>query len=339
MKVRAVFPIIAVVVLFASYAQAQGWVTAPPLYGTFHLTTGFTPDPHSVWAEAGGSYQAASLGTPTNCVGMIMIGQPDVRVHYTAGAGHPLRFYVESSGDTTLIVNGPDGSWHCNDDAVELNAIVDFQYAVSGQYDIWIGVWNSTAIFPATLYITEILTNGPYGETPTEGASATVDPATHDATTPASGEEESEFHYQDGDVVTRLNVGVDLLTGVGETSQFLEALIVPIGVGFGYYPVDRVSVDLDAAGTIHGDEGFTNLNAGLGSHFYLIPELFVRGAVPIAFDPFVVNGLFGTGVDILVADGTSVTTEVGITYPLTCDSDVSCGGGSLTFGGGTAFSF
>lgn len=339
MKVRAVFPIIAVFSLLTSNALAQGWVTAPPLYGTFHLTAGFTPDPHSVWAEAGGSWEAASLGTPANCVGMIMIGQPDVRVHFTAGTGYPLRFYVESTGDTTLIVNGPDGSWHCNDDAVELSHVVDFQYAMSGQYDIWIGVWNSTAIFPATLYITEILTNGPYGETPTAGTSRTIDPAMPDDTTSASREEESEFHYQDGDIVTRLNVGVDLLTGVGETSQFLEALSVPIELGFGYYPVDRISVDLGAAGTIHGDEGFTNLSAGLGSHIYVIPELFIRAAAPIVFDPFSVNGLFGTGVDILVADGTSVTTEVGFTYPLTCDNDVSCGGGALTFGGGTAFAF
>jgi hypothetical protein len=134
----------AAILLSAAVATAQQpWVTAEPLYGTHAVNTGFLPDPMSVAVVAGGGDQAAAIGAPATCVGMITATQPDVRVNFTAGS-LPLSFFVNAGIDTTLVVNAPDGSWHCNDDSNGLNPMVRFDAPPSGQYDIWVGVWTAT---------------------------------------------------------------------------------------------------------------------------------------------------------------------------------------------------
>ena len=147
-------------VAFAGLAFAQGWVTATPLYGTHAVTAGFTPDPMSVSVTAGGSEPASAIGAPSNCLGSIVSAQPDVRVNYTAGS-FPLRFYVVSGADTTLIVNAADGTWHCNDDFSGYNPAVDIPSPPSGQYDIWVGTYSG-GTGAAMFYITELPSvNGP----------------------------------------------------------------------------------------------------------------------------------------------------------------------------------
>lgn len=67
----------------------------------------------------------------------------------------PLVFRTLSSVDTTLIINGPDGSWSCDDDSYgDLDAEVRFNRPQGGTYDVWVGTFGgSTAA--ATLLITE----------------------------------------------------------------------------------------------------------------------------------------------------------------------------------------
>jgi hypothetical protein len=154
------------VTVLAGALFAQNFA-AEPLYGTHNLNTGFTPDPQAVSVQAGGDTDASTLGLvdPTGgpCRGYITVAQPDVRLNFTSGTTFPLRFYVQSTADTTLLVNMPDASWRCNDDAVGLNPVVDIPVGAvqTGQYDIWVGTYNPGTSQAATMYFTELTTNGP----------------------------------------------------------------------------------------------------------------------------------------------------------------------------------
>jgi hypothetical protein len=127
--------------------------TLAPNYGEIALTSGFTPDPHQVAVQAGGTYQAYQI---PNCTGFISTA-PDYRVNFTAGdAGLPLIFSVQSDADTTLVINDAGGNWVCNDDTNGLNPAVTFSAPTSGQYDVWVGTFSEGSTQPSTLSVSEL---------------------------------------------------------------------------------------------------------------------------------------------------------------------------------------
>lgn len=128
---------------------------ANPTYTTLNLTTGFQPDPQTVSVQSGGPINAQNINSA--CQGFIA-NAPDVRVQYTAGNTYPLIISVASSADTTLVVNGPDGQWYCDDDSGVngMNPQVRFVHPSSGQYDIWIGTYGSSNLQPAQLNVSEV---------------------------------------------------------------------------------------------------------------------------------------------------------------------------------------
>ena len=133
----------------------------PPNYGEVTLASGFTPDPASVSITSGGPVNVATLGLGGACSGYAT-SAPDFELSYTSGSFSLLRFYFESSGDTTLIINGPTGQWYCVDDSFgTLNPTIDFQNPSSGVYDIWVGSYASGELIPGVLYITEVSGNHP----------------------------------------------------------------------------------------------------------------------------------------------------------------------------------
>lgn len=141
-------------------AAAQSYGAGPdyslsPAYGTINLNAGFTPDPRVIQLEAGGSISAQN-NVSSSCRGWIAQA-PDVRLNYRAG-DLPLYLSVSAGSDTTLVVNGPDGSWYCDDDGGVngLNPALRFGSPQSGQYDIWIGTYSSGALQRARLYISEL---------------------------------------------------------------------------------------------------------------------------------------------------------------------------------------
>ena len=143
--------------LSAGAALAQDY-NQNPTYGSVQLTSGFTPDPYQVNLQSGGSINAATaLGQQNSaCVGNIA-SAPDYRLNYTNGR-YPLIISVASSADTTLVINGPDGRWYCDDDGGVngLNPMVRFNTPASGQYDIWVGTYGGNNLNPATLNISEV---------------------------------------------------------------------------------------------------------------------------------------------------------------------------------------
>ena len=121
-----------------------------PNYGSVTLKAGFNPDPFTKTLTAGGSIKT-KLGGVTAHVSKA----PDFKLHYTAGS-YPLRIYVESKGDTTLLVNLPDGTWVANDDrGRDKNPQIFIEKPKSGRYDIWVGTFGPKNV-DATLKISEL---------------------------------------------------------------------------------------------------------------------------------------------------------------------------------------
>ncbi|MEQ9662889.1 MAG: hypothetical protein RLN87_10110 [Parasphingopyxis sp.] len=138
-------------------AAAQDY-SLDPAYGTVDLEVGFLPDPHRVDLQSGGTIDAGeAIGG--ECIGFIA-DAPDFRLNYTAG-DLPLFIRSQSEEDTTLVVNGPDGNWSCNDDGpAGLDPEVVFTSPASGQYDIWVGTFGEPANYAAQLQISEIPSAG-----------------------------------------------------------------------------------------------------------------------------------------------------------------------------------
>ncbi len=121
-------------------------------YGSITLNAGFTPDPYRVNVRSGGRISASNVSS--GCAGTIS-DAPDFELTYNAGS-LPLVLRTASERDTTLVVNGPDGQWYCDDDSGEgLNAQVSFSKPQSGTYDIWVGSYGD-GIHDAQLQITEL---------------------------------------------------------------------------------------------------------------------------------------------------------------------------------------
>jgi hypothetical protein len=140
--------------LLAVPAQAQD-VNAAPAYGTVTLTAGFAQDPRSVGIQAGGAIFGGNVDDA--CYGYISY-QPSLNVQYDAG-NLPLYISAASDGDTTLIVNAPDGSWHCNDDAEGqgLNPGIAFDHPQSGLYNVWVGTLQAgNGYEPTMVHISEL---------------------------------------------------------------------------------------------------------------------------------------------------------------------------------------
>jgi hypothetical protein len=133
------------VTFVATGLQAQD-LGGEPLHGTVQLIGGFTPDPWITDIVPGGDTAVADLGA--GCTGFIYEAQPDLRVEYTQAAS-TFGIFVNSSVDTTLVVNDPEGNWHCSDDAEFLdnsNPGIAFNEPLGGVYDIWVGTYGDIGL-------------------------------------------------------------------------------------------------------------------------------------------------------------------------------------------------
>lgn len=149
-KRLSVLALVAALTATAAPAVAQD-ASQNANFGARRLSAGFTPDPYSIDVVAGGSIDASRLGG--SCVGKIS-NAPDFELTYSAG-GLPLAFRTRSGEDTTLVINGPDGRWYCDDDSWgDGDAQVIFRNPQSGVYDVWIGTYGDSPASGA-LIITE----------------------------------------------------------------------------------------------------------------------------------------------------------------------------------------
>lgn len=145
-----------------------------PTYGSTSLSAGFTPDPFSVPVFSGGDINASYV-EGADCIGYAA-ASPDFRLQWT-GSGPFLRMYFEGEGqddDTVLLINRPDGSWICNDDANDstINPLVQIDQPEEGQYDIWVASYDDGQYFQGRLFISELSSEGPVsgGSSETNGS-------------------------------------------------------------------------------------------------------------------------------------------------------------------------
>lgn len=130
-------------------------VTQPASFGSARLSSGFTPDPYRIDIYSGGSIDASTIAN--GCVGMVARA-PDFELTYSAG-GLPLIFGVTSEADTTLVINGPDGRWYCDDDSGDgSNPLMRIPNPPSGVYDVYVGAYGGDS-GASQLYVTELESN------------------------------------------------------------------------------------------------------------------------------------------------------------------------------------
>lgn len=143
---------------FGSQVTAQSRLNiggAQANFGVHALRPGFLPDPRVINVVSGGNIDARALGLGPGCVGWVT-ARPDAIVRLT-GTSSRLRFFVTAPGDTTLLVNTAGGRWICNDDSYGgTNPTVDVPNAGAGQYDVWIGSYQSGQQVRGQLQITEL---------------------------------------------------------------------------------------------------------------------------------------------------------------------------------------
>ena len=136
-------------------------VNGEPHFGTHRLRAGFTPDPHEISITAGGSVDVSYLRG--DCVGHASL-RPDAQLFWSGRSDYiTFRFLPDQDGDdTTLIINAPDGSWHCNDDAYSgtLDPALTFNNPAEGRYDIWVGTYHDGEFISGKLIVTELETAG-----------------------------------------------------------------------------------------------------------------------------------------------------------------------------------
>lgn len=128
-------------------------VNATPNYGDITLAPGFMPDPHMVSLRAGGDISLNEIGS--GCSGFITYA-PDFRFNWNGNGSLNINISVLSKADTTLLVNGPNGEWYCDDDSGEDNNPLITLGSVSGRYEIWVGTYSSGDSQSAVLSISEL---------------------------------------------------------------------------------------------------------------------------------------------------------------------------------------
>lgn len=179
-------------VLDASARPASGVLAAA---GGFEAAQGAI----EVNVDAGGSDAASSLDLsqtpdpPGYCSGYIDADRPTAGVSFTAAGGTGTLTIGASAVDVdlVLVVQGPDGTVSCNDDANGTDPLVVVDDPRDGAYTAWVGTFGAAAgPVPATLVVSEtapefdyedVIGDGeiidePFGPTPfSEGTYTTFD--------------------------------------------------------------------------------------------------------------------------------------------------------------------
>lgn len=133
-------------------------------YGGIQISAGFREDPHVIEMHSGATQNAfvdiASLQINDECRGF-STPSPDYKVLWSGQSqGFRIMFYSDdrtTSGDTTLVVSMPDGSWRCIDDSFNtLNPTIDIINPAEGVYDIWVGSYSANENVHGYLVVTEI---------------------------------------------------------------------------------------------------------------------------------------------------------------------------------------
>lgn len=125
---------------------------APAAFLTMNLKAGFPLDPFVVSLNGGGEVDASTLDA--ECAGFITEA-PTFAVNWE-GEVDAFDIFYHSDFDPTLVLQLPDGSYLCNDDASDnlLDPEILVESPEGGQYNLWVGSFDEGQIIPGLLVIT-----------------------------------------------------------------------------------------------------------------------------------------------------------------------------------------
>lgn len=138
----------------ATGAQAQD--SQPSTFDSAIIRPKFAPDPILLKGVTGGQSLARSVAgtaeTETGaCLGY-MSQQPYHRLELKARFRY-LSIVATSSTDTTMVIQGPGGTW-CNDDYDGKDAGISGEW-LPGAYNVWVGSYKKDQVVPYRLKISE----------------------------------------------------------------------------------------------------------------------------------------------------------------------------------------
>ncbi|WP_017653071.1 hypothetical protein [Fortiea contorta] len=137
----------------------NGWLTAllaaiiatPAIaqtsnFGTISLSTGTQPVKAAVEGYTGGSYPLSAISNRDQdkkaCIGFADPNPDHILILEQDFAS--LKILVNSGGDTTLLVKGPEETIRCGDDTGKnKDASIDGSQWKRGTYQIWVGSFDS----------------------------------------------------------------------------------------------------------------------------------------------------------------------------------------------------
>lgn len=135
-------------------ATAAVATLAPPAqaYLTVDLGAGFALDPFFVSVNGGGPIDASTLDPA--CVGWIS-ERPVVQLNWS-GSTDFAEAFIYSDHNPSLVIQSPDGAYHCSDDTNDLllDPTVEVANPETGTYNIWIGNEDNVGLIPAVLVLT-----------------------------------------------------------------------------------------------------------------------------------------------------------------------------------------
>jgi hypothetical protein len=128
---------------------AEGSVAA---FLAINPQAGFPLDPFLVSLQGGGPVDASTVAE--QCSGWVAEA-PAVAVDYQ-GEADLLRAFFLSDGDTTLVIQTPDGDFLCNDDThpLLLDPSIVITAPVQGVYSVWVGSVAAQDLIPGFLVFT-----------------------------------------------------------------------------------------------------------------------------------------------------------------------------------------
>jgi serine protease Do len=138
---------------WADFENGNGLLaSASATYGSHELDQDAIAEDFETYLYAGGNRDVSYLGG--ECVGEAA-AEPDFQFDVKEPLTDMLlAFAAESDGDdAVLILNDPSGNWYCNDDAYDdsMNPAMVMDFAEAGTYRVWVGSYQSGAVFGGTL--------------------------------------------------------------------------------------------------------------------------------------------------------------------------------------------
>ncbi len=130
--------------------------TPEPIFEDIIIGDEFDSESRFVRGMSGGKIPANQLSertqTPTGPCKGFFDREPDHTLQLTRKFDY-LKLQVQSPRDTTLMIEGPGGSW-CNDDFEGKNPAITGEW-LPGEYNVWIGSYDRNDYLPYRLEITE----------------------------------------------------------------------------------------------------------------------------------------------------------------------------------------